>query len=198
MSSVTCHICGGCDNSRDKKVASREDSGGFHPRHCGALRFFPKKDGGRGPISVEDCVNQARISRYVKSSEEELLKTVRRERDWESRNRCRLKSRKRTEQIFKKGRKTVTWGICKQVEGQRSDETWTWLKEGSLRDKGLQAQDQAILTNYVLVAGLIPSVECAGRVMTPSDMHITTSCRKLAQKKTRGEITKSLKRFIGI
>ena len=123
---------------------------------------------------------------------------VRRERDRESRNGCRLKSRKRTDQIFKKGRKTVTWGICKQVEGQRSDETWTWLKEGSLRDKGSQAQDQAILTNYVQVAGLIPSVECAGRVMTPSDMHIATSCRKLAQKNTRGEITKSLKRFFGI
>ena len=42
---------------------------------------MPRKGGGRGLISVEDCVNQARISleSCVQSSEEELLKTVRRE-----------------------------------------------------------------------------------------------------------------------
>lgn len=185
MSSVTCHICGGCDNN---KVASREDSGGFHPRHCGARRFLPKKDGGRGPISVEDCVNQGRISRYVKSSEEELLKTVRRERDRESRNCCRLKSRKRTDQI-------LHGGFVNRLKAKEVTKRGLGWK---IRDKGSQAQDQAILTNYVQVAGLIPSVECAGRVMTPSDMHIATSCRKLAQKNTRGEITKSLKRFFGI
>jgi len=41
----------------------------------------PRKDEGIGLISVEDCVIQASLSleSYVQSSEEELLKTVRRE-----------------------------------------------------------------------------------------------------------------------
>ena len=56
-------------------------NGGFHPRDCVTRLCVPRKDGGRGLISVEDCVNQARISQeyYVQSSEETLLKTVRRE-----------------------------------------------------------------------------------------------------------------------
>ena len=42
---------------------------------------MPRKGCGRGLISVEDCVNQARISSesYVQSTEEESLKTVKRE-----------------------------------------------------------------------------------------------------------------------
>jgi len=32
-------------------------NGGFHPRDCVARLYVPIKDGGRGLISVEDCVN---------------------------------------------------------------------------------------------------------------------------------------------
>ena len=44
-------------------------------------RFVPRLEGGRGLISVEDSINQARISpgRYVQYSEDELLKTVRKD-----------------------------------------------------------------------------------------------------------------------
>ena len=53
-------------------------NGGFHPRDCVARLYVPRKDGGRGLISVEDCVNQAKISlecpnkrgRTVKSRQE--------------------------------------------------------------------------------------------------------------------------------
>ena len=56
-------------------------NGGFHSRDCVTRLYVPRKDRGRGLLSVEDYVNQARISleKYVQSSEEELLKTVRRE-----------------------------------------------------------------------------------------------------------------------
>ena len=56
-------------------------NGGHHPRDYVARLYVSKKHGGRGLISVEDCINQARLSMksYVQSSEEELLKAVREE-----------------------------------------------------------------------------------------------------------------------
>ena len=58
-------------------------NGGLHPRDRAARRYVPRKHGGRGLISVEDCINQARLSleRYVQASEEKLLKAVNREED---------------------------------------------------------------------------------------------------------------------
>ena len=56
-------------------------NGGLHPRDCVARLYVPRKHDGRGLTSVEDCINQARLSleRYVQSSEEDLLKAVREE-----------------------------------------------------------------------------------------------------------------------
>ena len=44
-------------------------NGGFHSRDCLTRLYVPRKDGGRGLLSVEDYVNQARISleKYVQS-----------------------------------------------------------------------------------------------------------------------------------
>ena len=36
-------------------------NGGFHARDCVARLYVPRKHGERGLISVEDCVNQAKI-----------------------------------------------------------------------------------------------------------------------------------------
>ena len=84
-------------------------NGGFHPRDCVARLYVPRKDGGRGLIFVEDCVNQAKISLecYVQTSEEELLKAVRRNGD-ENRETAANLALKRGEElkIFKNGKKS--------------------------------------------------------------------------------------------
>ena len=56
-------------------------NGGLHPRDCVARLYVQRKYVGRGLVSVEDCINQARLSleRYVQSNEEELLKAAREE-----------------------------------------------------------------------------------------------------------------------
>ena len=36
-------------------------NGGFHPRDCVKRLYVPRKEGGRGLISIEDCVNQLRV-----------------------------------------------------------------------------------------------------------------------------------------
>lgn len=55
-------------------------NGGFHPRDCVKRLYVPRKEGGRGLISVEDCADQAGIllETFVQSSEEKILKAVRR------------------------------------------------------------------------------------------------------------------------
>ena len=49
-------------------------NGGLHPRDCVAGLYVPRKHSGRGLTSVEDCINQAKLSleRYVQSSEEDM------------------------------------------------------------------------------------------------------------------------------
>lgn len=116
---------------------------------------MPRKGCGRGLISVEDCVNQARISleSYVQSSEEELLKTVRRGGVESQETVAGFKARRRTENIQELKEKPLYEQFVREAEGQGSEETWTWLKEGKLKRETealiVAAQDQAIRTNYV-------------------------------------------------
>lgn len=116
---------------------------------------MPRKGCGRGLISVEDCVNQARISleSYVQSSEEELLKTVRREGVESQETVAGFKARRRTENIQELKEKPLYEQFVREAEGQGSAETWTWLKEGKLKRETealiVAAQDQAIRTNCV-------------------------------------------------
>ena len=53
----------------------------LHPRDCVARLYVTRKYRRRELVSVEDCINQERLSleRYVQLSEEELLKAVREE-----------------------------------------------------------------------------------------------------------------------
>ena len=54
---------------------------GCHPgRNCVKRLYVPRREGGRGLISIDDYVNQAALllETYIQSSEEEFLKAVRR------------------------------------------------------------------------------------------------------------------------
>ena len=136
---------------RTRKLLSM--NGGFHSRDCVTRLYVPRKDGGRGLISVEDCVNQARIS-LEKSSEEELLKTVRREGVESQETVAGFKPRRRVENIQEWKEKPLYGQFERQGKNQRSEEMWIWLKEGKLKRETealiVAAQDQAIRANYVL------------------------------------------------
>ena len=168
-------------------------NGGFHPRDCVARLHAPRKDGGRGLRSVEDCVKQARISleNYVQSSEEELLKTVRREDVENQETATGFKARRRAENIQEwKGKPLYGQSVVRQGENQRSEETWTWLKKKeSLRERRrlssllhkIKQYIQIMLKQRLTSPRLILSVEFASR---PNETinHIVTSRPKLAQK----------------
>ena len=74
-------------------------NGGFHPQDCVKRVCVPRKEGGRGLISVEDGVNQAGIllETYVQSSEEKILKAVRRKGVENQETAASFEERRRTE-----------------------------------------------------------------------------------------------------
>ena len=125
-------------------------NGGFHPRDCVKRLYVPRKEGGRGLISLEDCVNQAGIllETYVQSSDEKILKAVRRKGVEKQETAASFKQRRRTENTQGWKEMPLCGQFARQSEDQRNDETWTWLKEGKLKRETesliIAAQDQAI------------------------------------------------------
>ena len=167
-------------------------NGGFHPRDCVKRLYVPRKEGGRGLISVEDCVNQAGIllETYVQSSEEKILKAVRR-KGFETKKRLPVsfKERRRTENTQGWKEMALYGQFARQSEDLRNDETRTWLKEGKLKRETesliIAAQDQAIRTNYVKATIDRSQDDPKCRMFKQNNetiSHIVSGCPKLAQK----------------
>ena len=51
---------------------------GIHPRSYVGRLYIPRSDGGRGLVSVEDCVNEEKcnLAKYATQSKEALVKTA--------------------------------------------------------------------------------------------------------------------------
>ena len=104
-------------------------NGGLHPRDCVARFYVPRKYGGRGLVSVEDCINQARLSleMYIQSrSEEGLLKAVREEDTGSQETATSFKVRRRAEntQEWKEKPLHVHGQFLRETEDQSNEETW--------------------------------------------------------------------------
>ena len=58
--------------------------GALHPKSDVDILYIPKKEGGRGFISIEDCVELVRkgLEVYVHGSEERLIQAARRQDRW--------------------------------------------------------------------------------------------------------------------
>ena len=138
---------------RTRKVLTM--NGGLHPRDCVERLYVPRKYGGRGLVSVEDCINQARLSleRYVQSSEEDLLKAVREEDTGSQETATSFKVKRRAENTQEWEEKPLHGQFLRETEHQSNEETWNWLKEASLKRETeallTAAKDQAIRTNYI-------------------------------------------------
>ena len=79
--------------------------------------------------------------------------------------------------------------FARQGENQRSEETWTWLKEGKLKRETealiVAAQDQAIRTNYVKASIDKSQADPKCRIYKQGNetiSHIISACPKLAPK----------------
>ena len=160
-------------------------NGAFHPRDCVKLLYVPRKEGGRGLISVGRL-----LKTYVQSSEEKILKAVRRKGGENQETAASLKERRRTENTQSWKEMPLYGQFARQSEDQRNDETWTWLKVGELKRETesliIAAQDQAIRTNYVKATIDKSQDDPKCRMCKQNNetiSHIVSGCPKLAEYK---------------
>lgn len=160
----------------------------LHPQADVDRLYLKRAVGGRGLLSVEDCVNieVGSLFRYIGESKERLLRFVSDENILEE----GLTKIEVTEERMSKFKNKALHGQFERATEQvRDPESWGWLKRGILKKEteGLltAAQDQALRTNSIKnridKEDVSPMCRlCGEREETVS--HIVTECKKLAQR----------------
>ena len=167
--------------------------GAFHKRGSVGRLYLKRKEGGKGLISVEDCVRQEEgsLGLYVGGSEEWMLKVVsgmgvvaRVESAKEYKDRV---ERTRREALRAKPLHGSFFRSVSEVADERS---WQWLSGGYLTKATegfiLAAQEQAVRTRWVRAtidgeADLDPMCRVCGKQLE-TVMHLASGCGELAKK----------------
>ena len=140
-------------DSKTRKLFTMYES--LHPKSDVDRLYIPRKKGGRGLISIEDCVELALkgLEVYVHRNEERLIQVVRGDKinGLEAGSvLMRSKEEKRLEDWEKK---VVPGQYLRQTKEVRSDQSWAWLQNGGLKKEResliVAAQNQNIRTNLV-------------------------------------------------
>ena len=163
----------------------------LHPRDSVDRLYLPRKEGGRGLISIEDCVDIAELSlkEYVMKSKEKLISAARGSVTEEVESAESYKKRRKEE------RGTNIWG--KELHGQHfrqmkdvgAKESWTWLQKGELKKETegmiMAAQSQSLRTNAIKARIDKSREDAKCRMCSEKDEtihHIVSGCSNLAQK----------------
>ena len=165
---------------------------GLHPRSNVDRLYIPRREGGRGLMSVEDTVNLATIGlkRYVKESKEKLLVAARGDtenEELETENEFKRKSRQERKANWKE--KVMHGQFLRQTEDVTNRDQWLWLQEGSLKRETetliMAAQEQAVRTNLVKAKIDKTQEDSTCRMGGKADErinHLLSECSKMAQK----------------
>ena len=169
--------------------------GAFHPKGDVDRLYVKRKEGGRGLISIENCVisEKNNLGLYVRNSEEKLLKGVRASRIIETEN---VVEKEELKENLSRIAKTNWHG--KKMYGQFSREmkdeidrrrTWIWVVKSDLKVQTealiFAAQEQALRTNYVKynVDKTVDSPLCRMcKIKGETVQHLVCECSKLAQR----------------
>ena len=129
-------------------------NGSLHPRGNVGRLYLARKEGGRGLISCEECVNVEvqNLDKYL--SEEWMFKCVAREKRLSEVEdpdvfEKRLKEKKRSQWLEKR----LHGRFLKDTEKVTTERTWQWLKEGHLKKETeamvCAAQEQVLRVNSI-------------------------------------------------
>ena len=160
----------------------------MHPQSDTDRLYMRRREGGRGLMSVEDCVSAETNSlfNYVENAEELLLKSVQDEG-------LLQEGVTRKETLVKRERNFLSKALHPQffqrTQELRDESSWNWLRNGTLKKETegmiIAAQDQALRTNQI--RNRIDKMEvspmcrmCGDREETVA--HIVAECKMLAQK----------------
>ena len=164
-------------------------NGCFHQKSSTLRLYLKRKEGGKGLISVYDCVREGELGmlKYIKESEEALLKVVA-----SMLEDCETKEdyRKRRETERKDGLrgKKLHGAFLESIEEVADERTWQWLRAGYLAKSTeafiFAAQEQALRTRFTSSKVDGEEIETHCRVcgdQIETIPHIVSGCKKLAQ-----------------
>ena len=170
----------------------------LHPRADVDRLYLPRSEGGRGMMSMVDCVQAEEISlnEYIHESEEILLKATARANtlgEWNGETKQDYKKRMRKERKANWMAKPLHGQFPRQTEPVRGGKSWSWLERGELKKETegllMAAQDQALRTNNLKVH--IEKQEGSPLCRMCHDKnesvgHLVSECSKLAQREYKG------------
>ena len=108
--------------------------GALHPRSDVDRLYIRRKEGGRGLISIEDCVELAirGLEVYVHGSGEILIQAARGDKIDDLEAASVLKRSKKKKRLEDWEEKVLHGQYLRQTKKVRSDQCWTWLQNGDL------------------------------------------------------------------
>ena len=158
--------------------------GGLHPKSDVDRLYVKRCHGGRGLASIYDVVEheESQLTQYMMNSPDAVMEAVR------NRINIRESNEQSVDRYTKWKEKTMHGQFLRQTEDKRSDETWLWLKRGTLKRETesliTAAQEQALRTNYrrARIEKDESSPKCRlCKVADETVSHIVSECKKLAQ-----------------
>ena len=165
--------------------------GALHPKSDVDRLYIPKNEGGRGLISIEDCVELAirGLEVYVHGSEEILIQVARGDKIDGLEPASVLKRSKKEKRLEDWEEKVLHGQYLSQTKEVRSGQCWAWLQNGDLKRETesliVAAQNQSIRTNLVKAKIDKSQGECLCRMCRKVDEsidHIVSYCSKLTLK----------------
>ena len=157
---------------------------GHHPKN--------NVDGGRGLISVEDCVELATLGLegYIDVNNERLIKAARKiSVKHNNETEFDYKIRKKIERKEQWRAKVMHGHFVRQTEEVKGNESWLWLKKGSIKSETesliMAAQEQALATNLMTARVYQTQEKSKCRMCRRVDEninHIVSECSKLTQR----------------
>ena len=177
--------------------------GALHPNSDVDRLYIPGKEGGRGLISIEDCVELARkgLEMHVHGNKERLIQAARGDKIDGLESASVLK-RSKKEKRFEDWQKVLHGQYLRQTKEVRSDQCWAWFQNGDLKRETesliVAAQNQSIRTNLVkakIYKSQRGSLSRVHRKVDESIDHIVSGCSKLAQieyKRTHDNLGKKV------
>ena len=169
----------------------------LHPRSSVARLYLPRKSGGRGMQSIEDCINieKRALGQYLKHNEDTWLKTAWKEKLIRVDEEPEMYKERVTSQRKEDWENKQMHGqYQRQTREVASEGSWQWLTRGELKKETegmlMAAQEQALRTRYIQnkIDGQISISpmcrKCNKKVETIN--HIISECPALAQREYKG------------
>eukprot|EP00112_Aurelia_sp_Birch-Aquarium-sp1_P013553 Seg288.2 transcript_id=Seg288.2/GoldUCD/mRNA.D3Y31 product="hypothetical protein" protein_id=Seg288.2/GoldUCD/D3Y31 len=174
---------------RTRKILAMD--GCIHTRSNVARLYVPRKEEGRGLISIEECVKKRSTSLhgYRRDTTEWMLQAALNEKVLDEEENLQDYQKRRQEEKIRDWKEKALHGeFVRQTADVAGDDSWRWLRNGYLeKETGLilTAQEQALRTNSIKHSTDKTSETPLCRLCgdsTETVTHIVSGCKKLPER----------------